>query len=89
MIGLFNHANCFYAISPEPNFFFFSRMELKGSCHCEKVTFKVLSHTPAPVSIPLIILKQQVTNCSFSCTRRSLTSLFSAVYVVLLVNLNL
>ncbi|KAG2194788.1 hypothetical protein INT47_004119 [Mucor saturninus] len=25
-------------------------MELKGSCHCEKVSFKVLSHTPAPVS---------------------------------------
>ncbi|CAO3657476.1 unnamed protein product [Mucor hiemalis] len=23
-------------------------MELKGSCHCEKVSFKVLSHTPAP-----------------------------------------
>ncbi|KAI8067016.1 Mss4-like protein [Gilbertella persicaria] len=23
-------------------------MELKGSCHCEKVKFKVKSHTPAP-----------------------------------------
>ncbi|KAF1802923.1 Mss4-like protein [Mucor lusitanicus] len=23
-------------------------MELKGSCHCEKVSFTVLSHTPAP-----------------------------------------
>ncbi|KAG0739044.1 hypothetical protein G6F57_005578 [Rhizopus arrhizus] len=23
-------------------------MELKGSCHCEKVTFKVVSNTPAP-----------------------------------------
>ncbi|GAA5795909.1 Mss4-like protein [Helicostylum pulchrum] len=23
-------------------------MELKGSCHCEKVSFKVLSHTPSP-----------------------------------------
>ncbi|ORZ00601.1 Mss4-like protein [Syncephalastrum racemosum] len=23
-------------------------MELKGSCHCEKVKFSVISHTPAP-----------------------------------------
>lgn len=25
-------------------------MELKGSCHCEKVHFKFISHTPAPVN---------------------------------------
>lgn len=41
-------------------------MELKGSCHCEKVSFKVLSHTPSPVSLYRTEKKKCIDRLIFS-----------------------
>lgn len=58
-------------------------MELKGSCHCEKVTFKVVSNTPAPVSKIVIYLR-----VSFTILIVYALLLVTRIFIIIIIMLN-